>query len=233
MACVLITRPREDAEALATILESRDHRVLIEPMLEIVYRDDPGLVIAGLQGLLFTSANGVRAFERASADRTLPVYAVGDSTAGAARAAGFATVLSAAGDVGALAERVAAQCRPGDGALLHVAASVLAGDLSALLERAGFSVRREVLYEARPAARLSAETAAALAAEEIDSVLLYSPRTAWALVGLVKMAGLEAACAGVTALCLSAAVAEAATALSWRTVLVAERPDRTSILALI
>jgi uroporphyrinogen-III synthase len=57
--------------------------------------------------LAFTSVNGVEAFARLSAERRSPVFAVGDRTARAAREAGFADVVSADGDVEALAALIA------------------------------------------------------------------------------------------------------------------------------
>ena len=56
-----------------------------------------------MTSLVFTSANGVAAFAALTPDRALPVFTVGDATAEAARAAGFAAVRSAGGDIGMLA----------------------------------------------------------------------------------------------------------------------------------
>lgn len=231
MTRVLITRPREDAEALAVRLVERGYAVLIEPMLDIDYLPGPALDLTGVQGLLFTSANGVRACGP-GVDLSLPVYAVGAATAAAAREAGFGTVACAAGDVTALAGLVTERCTAAAGALLHIAASDRAGDLAGLLARAGFAVRRQVRYQARPATALSAVTAAALAAGEIGAVLLFSPRTARTLVTVIGAAGLLDACRQVTAVCLSEAVAEAvAGPVSWAEVRVAACPDQDSLLA--
>src|SRR5271170_4684371 len=94
----LVTRPREEAEALATALSARGVGALIEPMTQIHFRDArPDLT--GVQAVLCTSANGVRALARAAAQRTIPLLAVGDATAAWARTEGFAVVASASGDV--------------------------------------------------------------------------------------------------------------------------------------
>lgn len=235
MSRVLITRPWEDAEPLARRLTALGHQVLIEPMLEIVPLPGPPPDLEGVQALLFTSANGARAFARVHAARDLPVFAVGDATASTARACGFAAVASAAGDVDALAALVAARCVARDGPLLHVAASTRAGDLSRSLEAAGFTVRRAVLYEARPASALTAETTAALTEGRVDAVALFSPRTARSLVRLLAEAGLAGGCRrSVAAVCLSEAVARAASEggiVGWRTLGIAARPDQDSLIA--
>jgi len=235
MSRVLITRPWEDAEPLARRLAAQGHEILIEPMLEIVPRDGPPPDLNGVQALLFTSANGVRAFARIHGGRDLPVFAVGDATAGTAREVGFATVASAGGDVQALAVLVADRCAASDGPLLHVAASARAGDLSGALERRGFAVRRAVLYDARPATGLTEAATGALVGGRVDAVLLFSPRTARALVDLLTGAGLRDVCRPVVAACLSEAVAAAADGgeVRWRALRVAARPDQDALIALL
>src|SRR5690606_24915182 len=109
---LLLTRPEEDARPLGERLRAAGHEVLIEPLLKIRYRDAPTLELDGVQALLLTSANGVRALARHSHRRDLPVLAVGDATACAARAAGFSDVRSADGDVHDLEALVVAQLSP-------------------------------------------------------------------------------------------------------------------------
>lgn len=228
---LLLTRPREDSEALAALLAMRGHSALIEPLLEIAPKPDAPLDLSGVQAVLLTSANGARALAGRAEAVALPAYAVGAATAEAARQVGFAQVESADGDVHSLAALVAAKLKPADGALLHVCGQHVAGDLAG--ELSDFEVRRAVLYEARAIEALSDATQAALRAGEVDGVLLFSPRTAATLARLAAAAGLEQAFARVTAYCLSAAVAEAARPLPWRRVAVAARPEQAALLELL
>jgi uroporphyrinogen-III synthase len=236
---LLVTRPQEDAEPLVRRLTALGYACAVEPMLDMVWLDGPEPDLTGVQALLFTSANGVRGYVRRTQRRDRPVYAVGDATARAAREAGFAQVESASGDVQALAELTRARCRPDQGDLLHVAGSRVAGDLAGLLGEAGFTLRRAVLYDAVPAAALSASTAAFLRTSAIDIVLFFSPRTARSFVKLLGEAELIDQCRTVDAFCLSPAVAEAARAYGdqggtpWRSVRVAPRPDQDALLGLL
>ncbi|MCU0837701.1 MAG: uroporphyrinogen-III synthase [Rhodospirillales bacterium] len=230
---VLVTRPEDDAAPLATQLARFGIASTIEPLLEVNYGDGGELDVAGVQALLATSANGVRAFARRCARRDLPVLAVGDATARTARDAGFAVVESAAGDVFALAELVRQRRDPAAGALLHAAGSVVAGDLGKLLANNGFQVRREVLYEARTATRLTAPTVELLRQGKIDGVAVFSPRTGAVLIELLKAAGVDAACAQMTAFCLSWAVAGAIEGVRWRLIRVAARPEQAALLDII
>ncbi len=234
---ILITRGRDDAAPLAAELEARGHQALIEPMLDIVPAAGSKQKLLGdltsVQALLFTSANGVRAFARLTPARGYRIFAVGDATAAAARAAGFARVESAAGDVEALADLVARRLRPGGGALLHAAASQLAGDLQGRLEAAGFELRRAVLYEAKPASSISDEVKGDLDSGRIDAALFFSPRTAKTFVTLVREGGLAPALARCTALCLSEAVAEEVRTCAWAGVHLARQPTTDSLLAVL
>lgn len=227
---LLITRPEEDAEPLATALATRGIASLIEPLMSIVDVKSPAPDLAGVQALLVTSANGIRAFARKSDARNLPVLAVGDASAAAARQLGFKSVKNAAGNVAALARLVAAELDPGNGALLHVAGSKVAGDLSGDLARAGFACRRHVLYQARPAESFSAAASEALTSGAVDGVLLFSPRTASTFVRLITDAGTAGACRRLVAYCLSRAVADAVSGLAWRDVVVARAPNQESLL---
>src|SRR6267378_1808470 len=86
----LVTRPRAVAESLADALAARGIAAIIEPLLQIHYRSGPEPDFAGVQAILCTSANGVRALARLTAERALPLFAVGDTSAARARDDGFA-----------------------------------------------------------------------------------------------------------------------------------------------
>ena len=226
----LITRPIDDAGALAAALAARGVDSLVEPLLAIRLLAGAPPDLAGVQAVLATSANGARAFAAASPRRDLPVFAVGDASAAAARRAGFAQVASAAGDVAALAALVAATLDPGRGALLHAAGTALAGDLAGRLAASGFAVRRAVLYAADPARRLG-RSALALRQGAVGAAFFFSPRTAARFVSLAREAGLAETCRPVAAFCLGPAVAAAAAPLPWGALVAADAPNQAALLA--
>ena len=210
---VLVTRPADDAAPLAERLRGLGFEPVIEPLLAIA-PTAAAIDLDGIQAVLLTSANGARALARATQRRDLRVFAVGDATARAAREAGFERIASAGGDVGDLARLAAARCTRAAGALLHVAGREVAGDLAGRLAEAGFEVRRAVLYRAEPAAALSPELCAQLAAGHIDAALFLSPRTAPALLPLSRRRRSAHRAGASSALCLSPAVADALPAAS-------------------
>jgi len=110
----LITRPAQDSAPLASELERRGVEVFLSPMLTITLAGEAMPDLAGMQALLFTSANGVRAFARLSAERRFPVFAVGDRTATVAREEGLTAIRSADGDVEDLIALTQTQLSPAD-----------------------------------------------------------------------------------------------------------------------
>ena len=227
---ILITRPREDATALARTLEERRHEPLIEPLLTIE-RIPVRLDLTGVQALVLTSANAAFALE--GVPMGTPIFAVGARTAAAARRAGHERVRVADGDAESLAELIACRCHPADGTLLHVCGTEVKAGLADALADAKFELRREVAYRAVAARTLSTELQSALRARRIDAVMLFSPRTAGIFVDLMSAHDLGTHLDRTEALCLSAAVAEPCRALSWRAVRIAARPSRSALLDLL
>ncbi|MFO1190073.1 MAG: uroporphyrinogen-III synthase [Alphaproteobacteria bacterium] len=232
---VLITRPQQEAEPLAAALKARGMEPVIEPLLVVHEQVDPAqpLNLDGVQAILVTSSNGARALAHATDRRTVPVFAVGDATASVARSAGFTQVESAGGNVGALAQLAYAALSPEAGDLLYVSGTATAGDLTGPLERAGFTVRRAVLYDAKAADRLTQPVIAGFKQGDIDIVLFFSPRTAEAFAKLARKARIASLFKRCSAYCISQAVAMKATALDWKSVRVATYPTQDSLLTLI
>ena len=227
----LVTRPRTEAAALAEALDRRGIEAIVDPLLDIHYRDVPPPDLAGVQAVLCTSANGVRALARLSGEREIALFAVGDATAARARAEGFNQVESAGGNVEELSRLVIERSRPEGGRLLHVAGSDVAGDLAGLLREAGFAIERIVLYEARPAAAFSAPAVTALRNGVVDFALFFSPRTAAVFARLAEQAEVSAALRSVIAVSISAAADRALGELAFARRIIAETPDQDSLLA--
>lgn len=233
MATILLTRPQAQSEALAERLSALGWTCLIAPLLRYEPLPPPpgfDALLSGAGALAFTSANGVRAFAAASARRDLPVHAVGDATAEAARDAGFAKIDSASGDAAALARRIlAAQPR---GPVLHVRGEEARGDLVAGLRAEGLAADEAVLYAMRAAQALPQPAVRALASGEAEAAAFYSPRTARVFADLARLAGL-APLSSLRAAAISAAAAEPLSGLGLAATTVAETPDSESMLRAI
>lgn len=230
---ILVTRPQDDARRTAAELEARGHAALLAPLLDVRFRDGPDIDLGGVQAILATSANGIRALAHRTTRRDVPVFTVGPQTADAARAAGFTDVKSADGDAAALAASAIRWTTPQAGALFHPAGAQTKGVLAERLTAAGFTVRSETLYEAVPRAQLPPEAIAALKACEIGAVLLYSPRSARTFADAIRAAGLEESCSHFDVLCISEAAARALVGLRFRAVRTASEPNQDALLGLL
>ncbi len=230
---LIVTRPDPDAAPLIAALENAGIATLHQPVFTIRFRQEELPDLSGCQAIIVTSRNGVRALTRVRAEAgafSLPVFAVGDSSAALAREAGFGTVYSADGDVHDLAVLIRHRLKPDDGWLLHAAGSRVARDLGGVLADEGYRVHREVLYRAEAAGHLDNTCRTALAEGKADGAVFYSPRSAVTFASLVQAAGLSAACARMTAFCLSQAVADAFAGLRWQRVITASRPRQDALM---
>lgn len=180
---IWITRAQPGADITAERVRALGHDAVVVPLLEVQVLPDVTVDLQGVAALAFTSANGVRAFADRSGERGLRVFAVGAATAQAARKAGFKSVLSADGDVAALAEGIAVRRNELRGAILHPGAVELAGDLAGALEKHRVETRKLTLYETIPA-ELTPEAAERVV--RCDAVLLHSERAAQALAAFLK-----------------------------------------------
>jgi uroporphyrinogen-III synthase len=220
---VLITRPEPQARRLAAELRAEGWAPLIWPLLRIepLARAD----LTGAQAVLFTSANAVAQAEPAA----IPALCVGDATGRAARAAGFTDVRAAEGDAASLARLVVATLDSTAGPLAFVRGETVAADLAGALRAAGFQVREQVVYAARPETAAPPGIDAAMRGGGLRAALFYSPRTAAAFAALATpwRAGLARA----AAVAISSAAAAPLRGLGFHRVIAAERPDDDAVRA--
>lgn len=231
---VLITRPEPEASELASALKALGHSAFVEPMLTIEIDPGPQIDTAGVQALVFTSANGARAAARRIRDRAIPVITVGPASAETARELGFTTISQSPGNgVPDLVNHIRATLKPGNGKLLHLSSSHVAGDLAGSLSALGYEVKSEQAYRAETAASISAALQAQLRQGQISAAMFFSPRTAATFAELATRAELAGACENLTALALSHNVAKSLKPLTFRKLLVAQNATVGGMLELL
>jgi len=231
---VLNTRPKTDSADLEASLQTRGYRVLSAPMLEIEFPAqtrpfDP----TPYQALIFTSANGLRAYARLSQDRYQTALCVGDATARLAADMGFNRIESANGDIHDLAALIRERISPAMGPLFHPAARKTAGDLGEILRDGGYQIDRQTVYTAHASQTLPQQISDAIAAHHIDAVLFFSPRTAETFVKLIKSHKLEGELTDTCAICLSPAVQLRTADLTWQRTHVASKPTQEYLLSIL
>ena len=170
------------------------------------------------EALLMTSASAARHGGQTLAALTgLPVYAVGEATALAARAVGFADVTSGDAGIDAILARAAAD---GVTSLLH-----LAGREHHPPAGAPLPVIRRIVYAADAVDRLPAEARAVLPQAV---VLLHSARAAATFTRLLDAAGIARGAVAIAAISLATRTAAGS---GWRDAVIADRPRDAALLA--
>ncbi len=233
MARWLVTRPRADAEILAAKLADMGHDAVVSPVIAVVPQPFSPIKWSRYHAVIFTSANAVAHGGKFPASaRSLPVFAVGDKTAAAARAAGFLSVSSAGGDVGDLIRHLTG--RPGVSACryIHVCGQDTKGDLGGPLKAAGAGFAAVAVYQVQPVAALTEEASRELHAATLDGAIFLSPKTARIFAGLAREANIGPFGSAFVFAVISDATAHELRDLGGR-VMVAERPDLGCVLALL
>lgn len=201
---VLVTRPREQAAELRSLLEERGAAVLVQPSIEILPPETWADVDAALQSVerrdfdwvLFSSANGVRFFlERIAAERRArffadaqtSVAAVGPGTAAALDDFGVSVNLVPTKEYNA--EGLVAALRDAETSLvgkrlLSVRASRGRDILSKEAAKLGATVREVVAYRSVDVEEPDAAILDALRSNRIDFGTVASSATAKALARL-------------------------------------------------
>jgi uroporphyrinogen-III synthase len=223
---VLITRPEPGAAETAARVAALGWRPVLAPAMVLAPR--PFRPVHA-QALLLTS----RAAARALAPWGVPVLAVGDATAEAARAQGFSEVCAADGDAAALAALCATRLDPAAGPLLLAVGEGYSLDLATALRGRGFKVARRVAYVAVEAMDFPEDATSALRNREVSRALFFSPRSAGCSVRALTASGLSEALRGIEAIAISPRVAAVLDGLPWRSVRTARRPDQDHILELL
>jgi uroporphyrinogen-III synthase len=233
---VLVTRPYPDNESTAEALRARGLEALLAPVLRFAPVALPAGLDADFAAIIVSSANALRAVAPQLAGHALlklPLFAVGEHTAAAARRAGFAKVVSADGDAGALRDLVAGGIRAGRigaGPLLYLSGEAIARDLATELGSQGVEVMVRPVYRMVPVDDLPPDVCAAFAASRINAVLHYSAASARAFVQAARTAGVEISALSVAQCCMSDAVAAVLREAGASRVMVAASPNENALL---
>jgi uroporphyrinogen-III synthase len=181
---VIITRAQPGAAETGARIAALGYVPILSSAIELrAITPPPDLSTTHTDGLIFTSANGVRFFAEMTDARTHTAWCVGPATASAAQIAGFTDMRNAHGNADDLATLIIAEAAPG-ARLLHVANEAAAGNLAATLRKAGFAVGFAAPYRAIAARALSPQAIDALSGP--CTVLIHSAKGAEAFAALAE-----------------------------------------------
>jgi len=234
---VLVTRPHPDNAATAASLRARGHDVVLAPSLRFEPIPLPSDAEAVYGAVIVTSANALRAVAPQLQDHPLlqlPLFAVGEQTAAAARRAGFVKVVSADGDAQALRDCVLREVRRvpvrDRRPLLYLAGADISRDLAGELAARGIEMVTRTTYRMVAIADLPPDVCDAFAANRIEAVLHYSARSADAFLEAARAVGVEISALAVPHCCISPSVARVLREAGATRVVVAASPKEDALL---
>lgn len=234
MKSVLVTRPQPAGDEFAEKLQREGFRVYMAPMMTYVELDTPLDDIEDYQAIIFTSVQAVQVFSGHMSSRDTYVLAVGDATAQAARKSGFMHVYSARGDSDDVAyllktkSKVLALRR-----VLHLCSDDTTDDIGNAVAGLGIEVVRRPIYKAQLLDRLPDTVLQALQHGKVDTVTLFSARTAENLVKLFLQKDLRGVSARMEVICISDRVADAAKSIPWKSIRIAHQPHLEAIMDIL
>jgi uroporphyrinogen-III synthase len=226
---VLVTRPEPGASATARRLAQAGFEPLVLPLTQTLALPPPTLPDPESVGAVAaTSGNALRFAEPGSvgAFRGKPFFAVGASTAGAARHAGFADVREGGGDAASLARLMfESGAAP---AVLFLCGRVRRPDFEAALRKGGATVAAVETYDTQALAP-SPPTLAAVG--PVDAALVYSVLAAQGLAALLRRRDAQPLLEGTALFALSPRIAGVLAPL--RRCRAAAEPDENALFRLL
>lgn len=228
-ATVLITRPQPQAEEFAKELSAQGFHTIIAPVLQLFPLAFEPPEMTGYDGLIFTSAAGVRIFAEKSGHRNIPVYVPGPQTAEAARSSGYKTVHDLKSGAEEIINIINGLTKNNQN-FLYIRGRHVSVDLEGRLQASGRNCDSVNVYAMRPVQALPAPARRALESGAIDVIPFFSTRTAETFIQLVRKAGLENSLDNIKALSISPAVLEYVRVLNWGEAYAAAHPNRDSLL---
>jgi uroporphyrinogen-III synthase len=228
---VLITRPEPGAAQTAKRLEVLGFEPVCLPLTEI--RPLPAELPDGhdFSAVAVSSANAIRHanFSLLRALAGLPVFAVGQRTAGAATGAGLATVTVGPGDGQGLASLMAGRLVRGT-SVAYLCGRVRTRGFEERLRAAGIEAISLETYNTVVIDYTDAQLRTSLKGEAFDAVLLYSRVAAQAFSRLTDRSVMSSLLGRSILICMSERVAEPLLAYSGQ-VRIAAEPDEEAMLA--
>lgn len=222
---LLLTRPMEASNRFASALPkealSKVH-LCISPLIEITFRQTE-VEMEGVRGVIFTSANAVRAAQQLNVRPNVPAFGVGAVTVQRALDAGWSATLA-----GETATELLSALRtsPPDTPLLHLSGRNLRVDLATELSASGIETRSCTIYE-QPVQELSREAHSQLAQAQSVIAPVFSPRSAEQLALQVPQSD------RIHVVAISHAVTQALKSRSWASIYTADSPTAESIICAV
>lgn len=213
MKNILITRPKEQARELITILEGKNFSVFSEPLFLVekmpvkknffLQKGDK------ISAAIITSANAAFALIDLDLPRDLKIFSVGKKTAKQLLDAGFNNIVfSPKKDAASLCDLIVKTQKDKSGLVLYFHGSVVSFNFERELKKHAFKVQNILAYKTREMKNFSADFLRFSHKNHCDEVLIFSQKSAEIFCELVKRHNLLEYFERAQILCLSQKILE-------------------------
>jgi len=232
---VLVTRPQPGASATAERLSAMGFEPVVLPLTRVVPVPLPDVPNASaFDGVAITSANAARHLPSGLAEAlaSLPVFAVGERTADAAREAGMGDVKVSGGDGTALARLVVDELGEGR-RLLYLAGRERRPEFERELAHRSFRVTTVETYATEDIEPSAAVRGQLVAGGAPWAATVFSPRGGTVLSALLQRPELGTIRRETQFFCISDRAAAPLRAFAADRIRISETPDEEGILRLL
>lgn len=224
---VLITRPIEDATELADDIHALGYETTIQPFLIIEPVDVTLPDMTAYDALIFTSANGIKAFCAVDTHRDTPIYVVGQNTQKTAEKYGFSTIINADGSLKELESLLNNQEKHQK--LLYLRARDIAHPL-----QTHHKMEEVIIYQSIRNHDIPSDLVTSIQNADFSHILFFSRRTAQHFVTFIHHTpSLETGLKRTKALCLGDSMLEFLEELPWHSIHIADMPNRQGMVDLL
>jgi len=184
---VLVTRPSANSQKTISRLEKNGHDVFQFSLLKPSFISNP-IPNENYDGILVTSSFAAEILDSkwTPRQRDIKILTTGNATRDILITPGFSNVISMQGDALQISENID-QHFPTGSRLLYPRAETIAQDLSAILFSKGYDCHDWIVYKTTQVMTFDEPTTRLLLENKIDSILLYSTRSAQALNQCYKL----------------------------------------------
>lgn len=217
---ILITRPIDEANALAKELTNLGYYPVIAPLLEIeLFQDINFKNFDKYEAIIITSKNAIKAI--ANADKKLKLFIIGEQSTEFAKSLGFINSIYAGANIEELKNFIQPYSN-----LLYLSGVDISDDLSSLSKKI---IRLEV-YKAKVTEPVSSKFIRFIKSDELKLCLFFSKRTAQIFLSHIKKYKLKSYCDKIISLSLSDNIDNSLKGLNLHSCYVSKDPSIKSIM---
>lgn len=234
---IWITRPESEAQEFSNELNIKGFDTYIAPLLHVEYFENAlaNIDFSKYSHFIATSVNALRASCN-YLNFNSQILVVGSKLAEKALNMGFSNVINAGKDSKELVYFIKKNFKLEGNNFLYLSPEEPSFDVVSSLTDMGYHIEKSIVYNTIMVEELSETTKKFISSGEIKSVVLFSVKTAKALLNIINKYNMIDYSANLELFCLSDQISEVICSdnrVSFKSIKIAEFPNRESVISLI